>query len=266
MRIMFLLRCLVIGVFSALSCTAIAQPQDADALQELVQQEVERLLSTEGALDAAIERGIMRVLIKQQAEAEQAEQQRQQAKVSKVRPVDPRRDHIFGNPQAAITFIEYSDFECPFCKKFHPTVVQLMENNPGKLRWVYRHFPLAFHNPGAQQQAEAAECAAELGGNDAFWEYSDFIYRRTGAGGNGFPLANLRPLAEEIGINGDVFAQCLTSGRMSARVHEDHANGAAAGVSGTPSGFLLNQQGEARFIVGALPIEQLQSMVDELAN
>lgn len=248
-----------------LSGVAIAQQADPESVKKLVQQEVERLLTTEGALDAAIEQGITRFILKQRELAAQAEQ-RQPIQAENVRAVDPQRDHIFGNPQAALTLVEYSDFECPFCKRFHPTVAQLMENNRDKLRWVYRHFPLEFHNPGAQKQAEASECVAELGGNAAFWEYSDLIYQRTKANGNGFPLANLRPLAEEVGIRGDAFDKCMASGRMTARVNDDHENGIAAGVSGTPAGFLMNRQGEVRFIAGALSLEELQTAVDEISQ
>jgi len=70
------------------------------------------------------------------------------AKVKNVRPVS-KNDHIYGNPGAAITLVEYSDYECPFCKRFHPTAKKLVDQSDGKVNWVYRHFPLAFHHPGA---------------------------------------------------------------------------------------------------------------------
>lgn len=244
---------------SALLPAGLARAQESDegALRDLVREEIARQLNVDGALDAAIERGIKRFIARQQAAA-------QSPHVGNLLAVDARRDHIFGNLEAPVTLIEYSDFECPYCKHFHPTVVRLVENNADRLRWVYRHFPLSFHNPGAQKQAEASECVAELSGNDAFWQYTDLIYQRTRAGGNGFPLANLRPLAEEIGADGDAFDACLASGRMSARVEEDHKNGVAVGVTGTPAGVLTNRHGETRLIVGARPLEELQALVDEL--
>ena len=83
-------------------------------------------------------------------------------------------DHVRGAKNAKVTLIEYSDLECPFCKRFHPTVQQAMKDYEGKIAWVYRHFPLSFH-PEAMPLAVGAECANELGGSDAYWAFSDKI-------------------------------------------------------------------------------------------
>ena len=258
----------ILATLLALFLTSAVGAQSLDEVQvrALVQEEIERLVNTEGVLDSAIEKGIGSYILKQRLAAENAKAQQQQDRAKNLRPVNAERDHISGNPDAPITLIEYSDFECPFCKRFHPTVMKLMENNQDKLRWVYRHFPLGFHNPGAQKQAEASECVAEIKGNDAFWDFSDKIYTRTKSNGKGFPLKNLRPLAEEIGVDGEAFTKCLDSGKMSARVNEDIANGKLLGVSGTPAAFIVNQKGETRFVAGALPLQNLQSLVDELAQ
>lgn len=248
-----------------LSWPASAQEIDEERIKELVQKELEQLLNTD-VLDAAVERGIKNYIIKQQLAKQQAQNRAQSEKIKNIRPVDVKRDHIFGNPDAPITLIEYSDFECPYCKRFHPSVTELMKNNPKDLRWVYRHFPLGFHNPGAQKQAEASECVAELGGNDAFWQFTDLIYQRTQSNGSGFPLKDLQPLAEEIGVRGAAFKACLDSGRMATRVQQDIDNGVSIGVSGTPAAFLLSNSGETRVIAGAQPLPELQRMVDELTN
>jgi protein-disulfide isomerase len=252
-------------IFLFLSWPASAQEVDENRIKELVQKEVERFLNPD-ALDAAIERGIRNYVIKQRQAEQQARNRTQSEKIKNIRPVDVNRDHIFGNPNAPITLIEYSDFECPYCKRFHPTVTELMKNNPDNLRWVYRHFPLGFHNPGAQKQAEASECVAKLGGNDAFWEYSELIYQRTKSNGSGFPINNLRPLAEEVGVNGNAFEECVQNGHMTARVQQDIDNGVSIGVSGTPAAFLLGKSGEVRVIAGAQPLTELQRMVDALTN
>ena len=88
------------------------------------------------------------------------------------------KDHIRGNPNADITIVEYSDTECPFCKQFHQTMKQIIAEygDSGKVAWVYRNFPLDQLHPKARKEAEALECANELGGNDKFWEYTDRLY------------------------------------------------------------------------------------------
>ncbi len=94
-----------------------------------------------------------------------------------VVPVDTSKEHIRGNANAQFALIEYSDLQCPFCKRVHPTFQQIMQNYGDRVMWVYRHFPLpATMHPDAEKLAEGAECAAELGGNDAFWQYVDSVF------------------------------------------------------------------------------------------
>lgn len=239
-----------------------------EKLVEQIKQEVLRDLLEKGELDAAIDAGIQRYILEQRrAEAEaRARQEAAHAELAKnVPPVNPTRDHIYGNPDAAVSLIEYSDFECPFCKRFHSTAKAIVDAYDGKVNWVYRHFPLAFHNPGAKKQAEASECAAAIGGNDAFWRYSDLIYERTSSNGNGFPLDGLVPLAKEIGLDAPDFQQCLDEERYAARVVEDFEGGIRAGVNGTPGNILLhNASGEAIPRSGAAPIDALKQLIDRL--
>lgn len=97
-----------------------------------------------------------------------------------VAPVSPD-EHIFGNPNASIFIIEYSDLECPFCKRFHETMKQAMEKygKNGQVAWVYRHFPLDAIHSKARKEAEATECAAEQGGNEMFWKYTNKLMEIT---------------------------------------------------------------------------------------
>lgn len=171
-------------------------------------------------------------------------------------------DHIRGNKNAKVTLVEYSDFECPFCKSFHPTGQTLMKTYGDKIRWVYRHFPLTFH-ANAQKEAEASECIAELGGNDAFWKYADTIFERTTSNGNGFALDKLGAMASELGVNQTQFQSCLDSGKYEKLVKSQIADGTAAGVGGTPSTFIINSKGDSRLIVGAQPIEAFKTPIDQ---
>lgn len=235
---------------------------DEAGVIKLIEERVPKVKGSmsEKELNARVEKGIVAFIEKQQ----RAEQERPNQLAKRV-PPPGKHDHVYGNPQAPVTLIEYSDFECPFCKRFHATAKQLVDNSNGQVNWVYRHFPLATHNPGAQKQAEASECAAALGGNDAFWKYADAIYARTRSNGNGFPMANLVPLAVELGVDQAAFRQCLESGRMEARVQKDFADGAAAGVTGTPGNILWHTRtGEVKAVHGAQPYERLKLAADQL--
>lgn len=258
----------IITLFSVLFFSTVlsAKTYDENEIKDLVKKEVERLLSSDDFMNEKIARGINVFVERQQQAASREKSAQQAARAKNIRPVDAKRDHIRGKIDAAITIIEYSDFECPFCKRFHPNVQKLLENNSDKLRWVYRHYPLGFHDPGATKQAEATECVADLAGNDAFWKYADLIYERTKSNGKGFPIKNLKGLAVEIGVDGSAFETCLDSGKFAGKVKEDMANGNKIGVTGTPAAFILNKKGDMRFVGGALPLERLQALVDEVSK
>ena len=173
-------------------------------------------------------------------------------------------DHVRGDRNARIMLVEYSDLECPFCQRFHSTARQVVDEYDGQVAWVYRHFPLKFHQ-NSQKEAEASECAAELGGNDVFWKYIDTIFERTATNGTGFALDKLTPLAQEIGLNGNDFRECLDSGRYKQNVLDEMAGGQSTGVTGTPGNILLDTKtGETRFIPGAVPFDQIKPVIDEL--
>ena len=180
-------------------------------------------------------------------------------------PIDPKVDHIRGDiTKAQVAVVEYSDFECPFCKRVEPTMTQISKDYGDKVVVVYRHFPLSFH-ANAQKEAEASECANDLGGNDAFWKYHDAILERTTSNGAGFPLDNLVPLAKEIGLNEAKFKSCLDSGQFAKHVQDEETSGQAAGVNGTPGNFIVNlktQKNQA--ISGAVPFATFKSAIDTM--
>ena len=179
-----------------------------------------------------------------------------------MRPVSSE-DHLLGNPNAPIKIVEYSDFECPFCKTFEQTMNQVMNDygKSGKVAWVYRHFPLDNIHPKSDKEAEASECAAELGGNNAFWAYAEKIFEVTPSN-NGLDPALLPQIAKEIGLDQKKFTDCLNSGKYSAKVEVDYQNGLSIGVGGTPFSVIMLPNGKLYPIEGGQPYEQVKGILD----
>jgi len=171
-------------------------------------------------------------------------------------------DHIRGSRDAEVFLIEYSDLECPFCKRFHPTAQQVVDEYQGKVAWVYRHFPLDQLHPKADKEAEAVECANELAGSDGFWKLTDKIYEVTPSN-NGLNLDDLPKLAGQVGLNQSSFKTCLDSGKYKDHVEEDYQGGLTSGITGTPGNLILNKKGEAWLIPGALPFESVKATIEE---
>lgn len=176
-----------------------------------------------------------------------------------VRAVD-NTDHIRGKKDAPITLVEYSDTECPFCKRFHPTMQRLIEEYDGKVRWVYRHFPLRSLHQKAAKEAEATECAGEQG---KFWEYLDKLFEVTPSN-DGLDTAQLPVLAEQVGISRQKFEICLNSGTYAQHVSDDEKDATGAGARGTPYTVVLTKDGQKIPVSGAVPFEQLKSIIDSL--
>jgi len=222
----------------------------------------------EDQLAKAIDAGIERFIQKQQEEQQKAQQDQKQVADAKSKNVVPLKetDHIRGNKNAEIVLIEYSDFECPFCKRFHPTAKELLKKNPD-IAWVYRHFPLGFHDPLATKEAQATECAADQGDSEKFWEMADMIYEKTTSNGRGIKEGQLTEFATTIGLDATMFDACLSTEKYLAHVKQDIAEGSRAGVTGTPGNILLNTKtGETRLIPGAVPLSVLEQAISELST
>lgn len=198
----------------------------------------------------------------QAAVPQQDNQPAAQAPVGKVREVS-NDERIRGNKNAKVTLVEYSDFECPFCKSFHPITQELLKTYGDKIRLVFRDYPLPFH-ANAQKEAEAGRCIAELGGSDAFWKYADKIFERTTSNGTGFALTDLGPLAAEVGVNQQSFQQCLDSGKYTKIVKDEVVEGNAAGVNGTPTSFIIDSKGKTQILVGAQPVDAFKTVIDQI--
>jgi len=177
-----------------------------------------------------------------------------------MEPVTPR-DHIRGNPAAPVKLVEFADTECPLCKRFHPALQRVVDDYPGKVAWVFRHFPIAEIHPKAPKEHEATECAAELGGEPAFWAYLDRLYAITPSNDRLDP-AELPRIAQHVGLDRAPFEQCLRSGRHAARVAADVADARAAGAPGTPYSVIVAPNGRIYAVVGAQPYAALRLVID----
>lgn len=157
------------------------------------------------------------------------------------------------------TIVEFSDFECPFCKRFHTTMQEVFKEFDGKVAWAYEHFPIESLHSKAKREAQASECAAEQG---KFWEYSDLIFQKTPSN-NGLPEEELFKTADEVGLNRSKFESCLSSGKTAGKVEEDLALSATMGGQGTPYSVIVDEKGKVvDTISGALPAEQIKAALN----
>lgn len=174
-----------------------------------------------------------------------------------------KEDHILGNINAKVIIVEYSDLECPFCKVFHNTMHRVVNDSEGEVAWVYRHYPIPQLHPKAFHEAEATECAWEQGENNAFWKYIDRVFEITPSN-NGLEVAQLSKIAEYLGLNVASFNTCLSSGKFKDKIQEDINDGIKAGVSGTPSSFILVKGKLFDTIPGAQPFDALMQRLGEI--
>lgn len=179
--------------------------------------------------------------------------------INNVKPVG-KEDHIFGNPKADVTLIEYSDFECPFCARFHPTLKRIVNESDKKINWAYRHFPLTSIHASADAAARASECIARKGGNDAFWAFADKVFENQGVIG--------QPLFEQIALktadmNSATLASCMAEESIAQKVNGDLQNAIEAGGNGTPYVVVINTDGDVSSFSGALPYEQIMPIVNK---
>ncbi len=156
---------------------------------------------------------------------------------------------VRGSPDAKVTIVEFSDFECPFCQRAEPTVRQVMNDYAGKVRLVYMQFPLSFH-PNAQKAAEANECAGDQG---KFWEYHDKLFDSAR-----LDAPSLKSQAAALGLDVVKFNSCLDSGANAAKVAAMQGMGSQNGVSGTPTFFINGQP-----LVGAQPYSNFKAVLDQ---
>jgi protein-disulfide isomerase len=160
-------------------------------------------------------------------------------------PVSDQRDHIQGPRTAAVTLVEYGDYECPYCGEAHPVLKELLKQFAGQVRLVFRNFPLTQIHPHAQDAAEAAEAASAQG---RFWEMHDVLYERQDA----LEDEDLMSYAAELGLDSDRFQVELAEDVHAARIREDFMSGVRSGVNGTPTFFINGQRHDGGFDLQSL--------------
>jgi protein-disulfide isomerase len=147
-------------------------------------------------------------------------------------PVNDDRDHVQGPAEAAVTLLEYGDYECPYCGAAYPIIKEVQGRMGERLRFVFRNFPISTSHPHAEQAAEAAEAAAIRG---SFWQMHDLLYENQ----RRLRDEDLRGYAEQLGLGVEPFGKELDEHVHAARVHEDFMSGVRSGVNGTPT-FYIN--------------------------
>jgi protein-disulfide isomerase len=182
--------------------------------------------------------------------------------LSSVRPVSAD-DYIVGNPNAPVVLIEYSDYDCPYCKRFHNTMHQIMDEYgvTGRVAWVYRQFPLVDVHPNATLISEAALCVGDIGGNEAFWDFSDAVFESR-VDIEPTNVTRLRSFAEESGVNAVDYQSCMDSDRMMDRLKADMQDGLNAGAgAGTPYTVVMAGSDQA-VITGAESYTFVKNVID----
>jgi protein-disulfide isomerase len=155
-----------------------------------------------------------------------------------------------GPADAPVTFVEFADFQCPYCRRAHPVVARLLMEYGDRIRYVFRDYPLGFH-ARAVPASRAALCASE---QDKYWDYYESLKVMTGDLSDN----DLEKRAKDVGLDVEAFNSCMASGRFKDYVDQGFADGQALGVTGTPSYFI-----NGRMIVGAKPYEDFKAIIDE---
>ena len=203
--------------------------------------------------------GVSRSLGTQDAAVAQVQQSTAPTVVKNPDDLFEKSDASLGNEKAKVTIVEFSDFQCPFCRSFFEGAYAQIKKDyidTGKVRLIFRHYPLPFHS-AARPSALAAECALEQG---KFWQLHDKMFTEEAKKGTGtvaYGVPELKTWASQIGLNMTQFNSCLDSEKYASKVDADSAAGAKFGVSGTPS-FFVN----GKLLVGAQPFAQFKALID----
>ncbi|MEX0934003.1 MAG: thioredoxin domain-containing protein [Candidatus Paceibacterota bacterium] len=170
-------------------------------------------------------------------------------------------DHIRGNPEAPLSIVEFSDLECPFCARLHPTLTRIVEENED-VKWIYRHFPLTTIHSRALSGAVASECIARLAGNDSFWTFVDRTFQSQQQLGDAWQIE----MASSFGINREAFEDCTSERSIVSLIQEDLNEATRFGGRGTPYVVVVAQSGQLIPFSGALTYEQISGILEQARN
>ncbi|OEE59607.1 DsbA family protein [Vibrio splendidus] len=234
--------------------------QQRDSLQsQITQLESDYRFKSEERFNNAVQKALEHFVQQKREQDIQAKYAKYESAPEQV-PDDKR---IYGNLNARFTLVEFSDLECPFCKKFHDTPKEVVEASNGNINWQWKHLPLSFHNPAAEKEALAAECVAEQKGNRGFWVFLDEVFAKSQGNGGGVP--NLAEVIESVGADASLVRECLASGRYDLKIAADVKQATENGISGTPATFIVdNQTGKTQLIRGAQPSQAIAAIIRKM--
>ena len=174
------------------------------------------------------------------------------------------RDHIRGNPNAPLMFVTYTSYECPSCRNFHLTMNRLMQEygRTGLLAWTFRHLPLESNYPNGPSVAHAAECVAALGGNEAFWTFSDTLFQDRGLIEQ-TPMARLPQYATTAGVSQDDFISCMEQGAYTEHITASAEDAFRSGAAGIPYTVVMAGE-EVGVINGPQSYSELRMVVESV--
>ncbi|MFA6963848.1 MAG: thioredoxin domain-containing protein [Patescibacteria group bacterium] len=171
-------------------------------------------------------------------------------------------DHVRGSLDAPITIVEYSDFQCPYCVKYAFTLQEIMVAYPGKIKWVFRHYPLPFH-----QAAKGAGISAEAAGNQGkFWEYADILFEKSQADGTGLANDDFVQYALQLGMDVNQFSSDAADPKYEQKINSNTADGDKLKITGTPASFMIDSKGNIQDLTGNVPYDQLKLKIDAILN
>jgi len=171
--------------------------------------------------------------------------------------------HLYGQPDARFTLVEFSDMECPFCKQYHETPKQVIDASKGQVNWQWKHMPIDFHNPAAYREALAAECIAEQKGNRGFWVFVNEVFQRSQ--GNGRGVSDLASVATDTGADLTALRECLASGKYEEKVDADIEKAKSYAINGTPATFVVdNHTGKSQLLGGAQPAQAIVAVMRKM--